>query len=188
MAQPGAVSAGRMRWRGSRVLWLAQGMGAGRLRPGPGTWGSVVGVAWTLALLLPGSPAWYVAGTLLGIGLAIPACSVAERELGAHDPPSVVLDEVVAMPLAFGGHVAMWAWSGAGVPSWGTWRAWWPQLVIAFVLFRVLDIAKPWPIRSLQRLPRGWGVVLDDVAAGMGAGFILFLGGHLAFFVRLAAG
>lgn len=177
-----------MSGRRSIVLWLAQGMGAGWLRPGPGTWGSMVGVAWTLALLMPGSPAWYAAGTILGIGLAIPACTWAEKELGRHDPPSVVLDEVVAMPVAFGGPVALWAWSGAGVPGWETWRGWWPQMALAFVLFRVLDITKPWPIRALQRLPRGWGVVMDDVAAGVGTALLLGMGTQAAFVIRLAAG
>jgi phosphatidylglycerophosphatase A len=52
----------------------------------------------------------------------------------------------------------------------------------------MLDIWKPWPIRLLQRLPGGWGVVLDDVAAGMGAGLLLLLGTQGAFLLRLVAG
>jgi len=177
-----------MKGGGRVVLWLAQGLGAGRLRPAPGTWGSLVGVAWTLALLVPGSPAWYGLGALAGVALAIPACGFAEAELGEQDPPSVVLDEVVAMPLAFGGTVALWAWSGAGVPGLSTWQAWWLHLALAFGLFRVLDIWKPWPIRRVQRLPGGWGVVLDDVAAGVGAGLLLLLGTQGAFLLRLVAG
>lgn len=177
-----------MRRGGWVVLWLAQGLGAGRLRPAPGTWGSLVGVAWTLALLVPGSPMIYGLGALLGVALAIPACGFAEMELGQQDPPSVVLDEVVAMPLAFGGHVALWAWSGAGVPGVSTWQAWILHVLAAFGLFRLLDIWKPWPIGLLQRLPGGWGVVLDDVAAGVGAGLLLLLGTQAAFLLRLVAG
>lgn len=188
MAQPGPLPARRMKGGGRVVLWLAQGLGAGRLRPAPGTWGSLVGVAWTLALLVPGSPAWYGLGALAGVALAIPACGFAEAELGEQDPPSVVLDEVVAMPLAFGGTVALWAWSGAGVPGLSTWQAWCLHLALAFGLFRVLDIWKPWPIRRVQRLPGGWGVVLDDVAAGVGAGLLLLLGTQGAFLLRLVAG
>ncbi len=172
----------------SMVLWLAQGLGTGRLRPAPGTWGSLLGVAWTLLLLLPGDPVLFCVGAVTAIALAIPACTEAERILALHDPPSVVLDEVVAMPLAFGGYVVVWAGSGAGLPSWATWRAWWPFLAAAFVLFRVLDIAKPWPIRALQALPRGWGVVMDDVVAGLGAGLLLLLGTWAAFVLRLATG
>lgn len=177
-----------MRRGGWVVLWLALGLGAGRLRPAPGTWGSMVGVGWTLALLVPGSPVIYGLGALLGVALAIPACGFAETELGQQDPPSVVLDEVVAMPLAFGGHVALWAWSGAGVPGVSTWQAWSLHVLAAFGLFRLLDIWKPWPIRLLQRLPGGWGVVLDDVAAGVGAGLLLLLGTQGAFLLRLVAG
>lgn len=177
-----------MTTRDTWLLWLAQGMGAGRLRTAPGTWGSVVGVGWTFLLLWPGSPWGYVLGTLVGVLVAIPACTEAERILGEQDPPSVVLDEVVAMPVAFGGHAVLWVVSGAGVPSWATVRGWWPYLVAAFVLFRVLDILKPWPIRGLQRLPGGWGVVVDDLAAGLGAALLLLLGTWAHFVIRLAMG
>ena len=67
-------------------------------------------------------------------------------------------------------------------------RGWWPYLAAAFVLFRVFDIAKPWPIRNLQRLPGGLGVVLDDIAAGLLAAFTLHLGTWGLFVVHLAKG
>lgn len=169
-------------------LWIAQGLGAGRLRPAPGTWGSLVGVAWVLVLVSTGNPWAYWLGTVAAAAVAIPWCTEAERLLGEQDPPSVVLDEVVAMPLAFGGHVVLWTLSGAGVPSWATLRGWWPYLAAAFVLFRILDIAKPWPIRPLQGLPGGWGIVLDDIAAGILAGALLLAGTWAVFVGRLALG
>ena len=170
------------------IVWLAQGMGAGRLRPAPGTWGSLVGLAWTLILVSTANPWAYALGTLAAIVAAIPACTIAERALGVHDPSSVVIDEWVSMPLAFGGHAAMWVASGAGLPTFATFRGWWPHLVVAFVLFRILDIAKPWPIRALQRLPGGLGIVLDDVGAGMVAAAMHLLGTWAMFAVRLALG
>ena len=170
------------------VVCLAQGLGIGRMRPAPGTWGSLLGVAWTAALLSTGSPWAYGLGAMAGVMVAIPVCTAAERLLEAHDPPSVVIDEVVAMPVAFGGHVILWMASGAGLPSWAMIPAWWPYLAAAFVLFRILDIAKPWPIRALQRLPGGHGVVLDDVAAALMAAALLHAGTWGWFVVRLAMG
>lgn len=170
------------------VLWLAQGLGTGRIRLAPGTWGSLLGVAWTAALLSTGSPWAYGLGAMAGVMVAIPASTTAERLLDAHDPPSVVIDEVVAMPVAFGGHVIHWVVSGAGLPSWATFRAWWPYLAAAFVLFRILDIAKPWPVRTLQGLPGGVGVVVDDIAAALMAAALLHVGTWGWFVVRLAMG
>lgn len=173
---------------GGFILWLAQGFGSGRLRPAPGTWGSGVGVLWTLALLVPGTPWVYGWGSLVAIGLAIPVCTVAGRQLGDPDPGSVVLDEIVALPLAFAGYAGLWWWQAGELPSPAKLRQWWPALLAAFVLFRLFDIWKPWPIRALQRLPGGWGVVLDDVAAGLVAAGCLWGATWGMFWYRLARG
>lgn len=160
------------------VLLLAEGLGSGRLRPGPGTWGSLVGVAWLALLLAPGRADVFLLGTLLGIAAAIPVCTRAEQLLGRHDPGSVVLDEIVAIPLcaavplaarthAAGGHFPDLAGFLGASP-------WW-FLPLLFLLFRVFDIAKPWPIRAVQALPRGWGVVADDLLAAAWVGILLLL-------------
>lgn len=128
--------------------------GIGRLRPGPGTWASAATVLLWAAL------AWGIAPSVrapIGIALAIlvtavgiPAATRVSRSLGKKDPQIVVIDEVagqmialIAVPLA------------------------WKSLLAGFILFRVFDIVKPPPVRQLERLPEGTGIVLDDVAAGI---------------------
>lgn len=168
------------------LLWLAQGFGSGRLKPAPGTWGSLVGVLWTLLLLLPGNPTLYFSVTLLTSMIAIPVATRAGRLLGHPDSPSVVIDEIVALPVAFSGYALHWVIAGAGLPPVGSIAHWWPALLAAFLLFRLFDIWKPGPIRRLQDLPEGWGVVIDDFAAALVAALLLAIGTWIAFFVRLA--
>jgi phosphatidylglycerophosphatase A len=159
------------------VLWFAQGLGSGRLPGVPGTWGSLVGLLWLVALLAPAHPLWFLVGGLGGVLLAVPICTQAERHLGRKDPGSVVLDEIVAVP---------WCYVGLGVVDWlrqgempglelcfrGTGWLW---MAAGFGLFRILDAAKPPPIRGLQDLPGGWGVVMDDMAAALVAAVVLGL-------------
>ena len=154
------------------ILWLAEGFGSGRLRPGPGTWGSLVGCILTVPVLT--LPLWMaVSVTLAALLLAVPVCSRAEALLGKTDPGSVVLDEIVAIPLTL---LPLKAGGLLGVVSSGDLTVlpahalWWAA---AFALFRVLDIGKPGPIGALQHLPRGWGIVMDDVAAGLITGLLL---------------
>jgi len=153
----------------SFLLWIAEGFGAGRLKVAPGTWGSVVGLLWLVALLLPGSMWLYVAGMAASSVLCVWLSDRAEKFLGAKDPQSVVLDEVVAMPLCFLGPVAAGWWDSGHMPT--------PtelfdrgNLALAlglFAAFRVFDIWKPWPVRQSQRLPGGWGVTVDDLLAAV---------------------
>lgn len=136
--------------------------GIGWLRPGPGTWASAVAVAlWAvIARLLPHPArmpviiALAVALTLIGI----PAATRVARGLGSKDPQMVVIDEVagqlialIAVPLA------------------------WKTFLAGFILFRAFDIIKPPPVRQLEQLPEGMGIVLDDVAAGI----LALVGMHL---------
>jgi phosphatidylglycerophosphatase A len=132
---------------------VATFLGVGYLRPGPGTWGSAATVLLWAALAHGLSPA---RRTPLAIGLAvlvtlvgIPAATRVARGHGAKDPQFVVIDEVagqlvtlIAVPLA------------------------WKSFLAAFILFRAFDIVKPPPVRQLEALPEGAGIVLDDVAAG----------------------
>jgi len=151
------------------ALFLAHGFGSGLLKPAPGTWGSLVGIGWLWLLLLPGSPAIFLIGTLLGIGVSIGICQTAERLLKTHDPSSVVIDEIAAMPLTWLGVLGMHAvtntsWLGSSNPDF---LRLWPELLIAFTAFRLLDVWKPGWIGKSQELPGGWGVTADDVLAGL---------------------
>ena len=140
------------------VLFLAQGCGLGWSKIGPGTVGSLgaVFLAWPLKLLLPQQLAY--AAFLIGlIGVGIWVCQQATRILAVKDPGSVVLDEIAAVLLIY--LFVPWTW----------WSA-----IAGFVLFRILDIAKPWPIRALERLPGGWGIMADDLFAGAVVGTILW--------------
>jgi phosphatidylglycerophosphatase A len=142
-----------------KTLWawaVATFFGAGLGKPGPGTWGSVA------AVLLWAAYAWgahpspqmlllaLLAGIAVTLVLGIPAATIAAREAGREDPGFVVIDEVTGQWIALLGSPADWK-----------------HALIALVLFRVFDITKPFPARQLERLPGGWGIVFDDVAAGL---------------------
>jgi phosphatidylglycerophosphatase A len=151
------------------ILWLAQGFNVGRIRWAPGTFGSLVGLLWFAMLLSTQNIWWFASGALAGIFMSIWICGKAEEILRERDPSSIVLDEICAMPLCF----VPWLvseWLHKGVwPSLGTFfgpKSWYITVVI-FVLFRAFDILKPWPVRQSQRLPSGWGVVMDDVLAAL---------------------
>jgi phosphatidylglycerophosphatase A len=142
-----------------RTFWawtVATFFGAGFGKPGPGTWGSVAAVLlWaaaacglhpaplTLCLIL-------LAGIAVALFLGIPASTITARESGREDPGFVVVDEVIGQWIALIGS-----------------RADWRHALIALFLFRLFDITKPFPIRRLEDLPEGWGIVFDDVAAGL---------------------
>lgn len=166
MAKPGALSQGHVAGPGSRVvLWIAQGFGLGWIPVAPGTWGSLLGLAVAGWVLRRGATLEACVLTLTGILVAVPICAAAERILGKRDPGSVVLDEIVVMPLV--GLPAVWL-----VPSLAIQHSWVLPLA-GFAAFRLFDIWKPGPIRSSQELPGGWGVVMDDVLAAVLAGFVI---------------
>ncbi len=142
-----------------KTVWAwtaATFFGAGLGKPGPGTWGSVAAVLiWFAVGRIPGlstvSLSWMTAvGAFLAILVGIPAATVVARESGRKDPGHVVIDEVAGQWIALIGSMAEWR-----------------QALLALVLFRIFDIVKPWPARQLETLPRGWGIVFDDVAAGL---------------------
>lgn len=170
------------------IVWLAQGLGIGRIPFAPGTWGSLLGVLWALVLLWPGSLRFYLLGILTSSLIAVELCGAAERILGQHDPGSIVLDEIVAVPIALGGYVGLWWWQSGELPDPVRIYQWWPAAVGAFALFRLFDIWKPWPIRRLQVLPGGWGVVADDLAAGLVAAAVLWAGAQAGFVIQLIRG
>ena len=119
----------------------------------PGTVASAVavGLAYGLVGGLGLAAAWLAALSLALLAPAIWSAGVASKYFGHGDPSEVVIDEVVGQ------------WLALAVVNPVDWRQW----LAAFVLFRALDIAKPFPLRRLERLPGGWGIVADDVAAGL---------------------
>ena len=138
-----------------KLLGIFFGIG---LIPGPaGTYASVVTAALVGLAFYVGAPWWSVAAAAVAVtALGIFVGRNAEQDFGAKDPRSFVLDEVAGMWIA---GLAAWApWTGLGG---------WTTIAIAFVWFRVADVLKPPPARQLERLPHGWGIVLDDVAAGL---------------------
>lgn len=150
-------------------LWIAQGFGVGWIPFAPGTFGSLVGLAWFALLVSTGNFWAYLAGCIEGIAFSIWLCDDAEKILGETDPGSVVLDEIIAIPFCFLPWVTSEWWSGGtfpGVDYFFTGPALWMTFGL-IVLFRVFDIWKPWPIRQIQRLPGGWGVTVDDLLAAV---------------------
>ncbi|HEY6571944.1 MAG TPA: phosphatidylglycerophosphatase A [Candidatus Eisenbacteria bacterium] len=142
------------------VILLATGFGLGRLPVAPATWAS----AAVAILLIPDAvraPLFLGIALLVVVPLAIWSSGEAENELG-HDAKPIVIDEVVGMLVAVLG-VA----HGSGSPA--------LLLVAAFFLFRFFDIVKPFPIRQIQALPGGWGIVADDLLAGVATNLALRL-------------
>lgn len=130
------------------VLAIATGAYIGYLPVAPGTAGSIVGVL--VGALLALLPTCVQVGLLLGLFLlGVLSSTCASRWLAAEDPPVVVIDEIVGMSC---GLFALPFEAGF--------------VIAAFVLFRVLDILKPPPIRALERWPGGWGIMCDDLLAG----------------------
>ncbi|HEX4156331.1 MAG TPA: phosphatidylglycerophosphatase A [Acidobacteriaceae bacterium] len=142
-----------------KTLWawtVATFFGTGFLRPGPGTYGSIATVLLWLwaASLLHHNTLHLLIATLIALAVVIaagiPAATRVARESQRKDPGFVVIDEVAGqlIPLLF------------LPPDW-------PHVILAFVLFRFFDILKPPPIRRLESLPEGAGIVIDDLAAGL---------------------
>lgn len=154
----------------SVVLWVAQGFGVGRIPFAPGTFGSLVGLLWAILLLRTGNLWLFMAGSVLGLGLSVWLCGKAESILNQTDPGSIVLDEISAIPVCFVGYLGIAWFQTHKLPGLN-----WQLMAIAFVLFRVFDIVKPWPIRGSQKLPDGWGVTIDDALAAMYVAVIIAL-------------
>lgn len=146
------------RRRDAAALLIANACGLGRLPLAPGTWGSLGGLAVLAPLRLYFPLAF--AGTLAVLaGAGIWAAGRAARILRRRDPGEVVVDEILGMGLTI-------AATRSPTPV---------SLLAAFLLFRLFDILKPPPLRRLERLPGGIGIVADDVGAAVWAGAFLWL-------------
>ena len=137
-------------------LWLSTGLGFGYFPKGPGTAGTLWGVL--LYFAFRGFSDWqFIAATLVLIGISIAAVYQAQKILGPHDSPHIVIDEIVGYLVTV-----------ATVPFS------WKHALAGFILFRFFDIAKPFPIRWFDRNVKGaLGVVLDDLVAGVIACLVL---------------
>jgi phosphatidylglycerophosphatase A len=158
------------------ILFLAQGFGTGCIPLAPGTFGTACGFLWTWFLLLPGNLWIYLAGIAAGFFLALWIGHRAEQILGLNDPGSIVIDENAALPLAFLPAVISTMTAGTLRPFSEFWHG--NNIVLpllAFVLFRYFDVAKPLGIKQSQNLPNGWGLVIDDFLAAVLAATFLAL-------------
>ena len=139
------------------VHFFALGFGSGLLRPAPGTWGTLVGVLIYLLLTSISVPVYILLCIVLFV-VGIWLCEISCRDAGVHDHGAIVWDEIVGLLVTM-----------AFVPFS------WPALLVGFLLFRFFDILKPWPIRALDRqVGGGFGVMLDDLLAGLIAGVLLW--------------
>jgi phosphatidylglycerophosphatase A len=144
---------------------LATGLGLGYLRPASGTWGSLPPPVLVLALLAGSVSRLWVEAALVGLGVVFGwAClhwgHRAEKHFGRKDPRQVVADEIAGQSLAL---LAL-PWDMAGDDRAFRWNV--GLALTGFVAFRVLDVLKPPPAGSLQRLPGGTGILVDDLVAG----------------------
>jgi phosphatidylglycerophosphatase A len=137
------------------IKLLATGFGSGLSPFAPGTMGTMVGIPVCLACLPLTLAARFLFVIILS-ALAIFVSGWAETIYRKKDDQRIVIDEIA------GFQVAMLPVAITGL-----------HLFVAFVLFRIFDIWKPFPIRNFQNLPGGWGVVVDDVAAGIYAGAVM---------------
>lgn len=139
-------------------LFLAFGFGSGLSPKAPGTFGTIAALPFVF-LLQASSIYIYLAVLVIGFAIGVYLCEHASKVMGVHDHGGIVWDEFIGMWLAM-----------LAVPLG------WPWLLAGFVLFRIFDIAKPWPIGWLdKKVSGGFGIMIDDVLAGLYALLILQL-------------
>jgi phosphatidylglycerophosphatase A len=141
---------------------IATFFGIGRLRPGPGTWASaataLLWAAFAYSLPLAMRTPVVIGLALVIVLVGIPSATRVARSSGNKDPQFVVIDEVAGQLVAL-----------ISVPLA------WKSFLAGFILFRAFDILKPPPVRQLEALPEGIGIVLDDIAAGLYALLVVHL-------------
>ncbi|MFT6101461.1 MAG: phosphatidylglycerophosphatase A [Arenicella sp.] len=143
------------------VHFLALGFGSGLIKPAPGTWGTLAAVPLFLLItsFVSTSSYAYLGIILVSFIIGIYLCGKTASDAGVHDHGSIVWDEIVGFFIT----VAL-------LPV--TWQ----NVVLGFVLFRLFDIFKPWPIKLLDKhVHGGFGIMIDDVLAGVFAWVLLFL-------------
>jgi phosphatidylglycerophosphatase A len=138
------------------IHFIAFGFGSGLLPWMPGTWGTLIGVLLYLVLHYLYWPFYLFA--IVGLTLlSIPICGWSARDLGVHDYSGINLDEIIAFP-----------WVMIAVPFKWYW------ILIGFLLFRLFDVLKPWPIRWFDKnVMGGFGIILDDLIAAIFSWLVL---------------
>ena len=142
------------------VHLLALGFGSGLIKPAPGTWGTLASVPLFLLLIsvAPAGSVAFFAVLLVSFGLGVYLCGKTANDVGVHDHGAIVWDEFVGFWITM-----------AIVPSS------WLNIVLGFILFRLFDILKPWPIKVLDKsVHGGFGIMIDDVLAGVFAATLLY--------------
>nr|WP_067286061.1 phosphatidylglycerophosphatase A [Marinobacterium profundum] len=144
-------------WR-NPVHFLAFGFGSGLAPKAPGTFGTLAAIP--LYLLMTLLPLWgYLAVVVVAAVLGIYLCGRTARDMGVHDHPGIVWDEFVGFWITMLFVPVNWVW-----------------ILLGFALFRLFDIWKPWPIRVVDlKVEGGFGIMLDDVLAGIYALLVLQL-------------
>lgn len=139
------------------AIWIATWFGCGLMKPAPGTWGTIGALPFGIFILaFGGMPALVVAVVLTCI-VGYWAAERFEEQVGEHDSGAIVIDEVVGVWIAL-------------IPT----ALSIPYVIAAFLLFRFFDILKPWPISwADKKLPGAFGVMADDIIAGIFAALIL---------------
>lgn len=141
--------------------WLAFGFGSGLSPIAPGTMGTLMAIPFAIFLKQLSQP-WYWVMLLVTFALGVWICDHVSRRLGVHDHGGIVWDEMVGYWLAIALVPLQWTWLLAG-----------------FVLFRIFDILKPWPINMLDRkVSGGFGIMIDDILAAVYAMAILAIAQH----------
>jgi len=142
-------------WR-NPIHFVAFGFGTGVLPRMPGTYGTLAAIP--IYLLMMNLPLWiYALFTIILIVFAVIACDITAKDIGVHDYSGIVLDEIVGFLVTMIAVPIGWFW-----------------IALGFILFRIFDIWKPWPIKWLDRkVSGGFGIVVDDLLAGVYAWIVL---------------
>jgi phosphatidylglycerophosphatase A len=153
----------KSRWDAAWLIatWFGCGLSPG----GPGTVGSLAAIVIAVALhsVYGFSPLVFLVMAAVLFFPGVWAAGVIEKREGMEDPGKVVVDEVIGQWITL---------AGASTLNWKTW-------LLAFALFRILDIWKPPPARQCEQLPGGWGIVADDVMSGVYGALAIFVLGRL---------
>ncbi|MCE9678072.1 phosphatidylglycerophosphatase A [Shewanella sp. AS1] len=132
------------------IHFLALGFGSGLAAKAPGTFGTLAAIPLYLLMMNLSLP-WYLGLTLVSVIAGFYICDKASKDMGVHDHGAIVWDEVAGLLITMIAAPTGWLW-----------------LLVGFVLFRLFDIIKPWPIRWLDaKVHGGVGIMIDDVLAGI---------------------
>ncbi|MBN2136224.1 MAG: phosphatidylglycerophosphatase A [Sedimentisphaerales bacterium] len=159
---------------------LTSCLGLGWLPVAPGTWGSLppaitFGLCWWCGAPVAAISALMATFIVAGSVVCVKFAPAAIAATGKQDPGEVVADE-------FAGQALTLLTISPVMPDGLTASQIWTTAAIGFLLFRVFDIAKPWPIRKLEKLPQGWGILADDLLAGVFGAVVL----HIVVWLWLA--